>query len=44
MVCDREALAQPPSDDAGGGPYCIVGDNLAALIVDAHSHNIEASR
>ena len=36
MVCEREALKEPPSDDAGNGAFCIVGDNLNALIAEAH--------
>ena len=35
MVCEREALKEPPSDDAGKGAFCIVGDNLQALITEA---------
>ena len=36
MVCDREALKEPPSDSATGA-FCVVGDNLPALIVDAYN-------
>ena len=37
MVCDLEALKLPPSDDASTSGFCIVGNNLAALVVDAYN-------
>lgn len=41
MVCGDPVPAVTPTDDAGSGGYCTVGDDLDALIRDAYNYESE---